>query len=84
MTRRPTLRDVERHLADEDATAELGVHLGERGDRVAVHGQVASEASRVAVLDRVRELLPGTEIVDELTCAEDTLDGPPRAPEELR
>lgn len=84
MTSRPSLRDVERHLAEEDATAELGVHLSERGDRVAVHGQVASEASRTAVLDRVRELLPDVEVIDQLTCAEETLGGPPRPPEDLR
>lgn len=84
MTSRPTLRDVERCLAEEEATAELSVHLSERRDMVVVHGQVASEATRRAVLDRVAELLPGCEVVDQLTCAEATLAEPPRAAEELR
>jgi hypothetical protein len=83
-TSRPTLREVERRLAEEEATAELSVHLSDRGGRVVVDGQVASEASRRAVLDRVGALLPGLEVVDQLTCAEETLGGPPRAPEDLR
>lgn len=81
---RPTLRDVERRLAEEEATAELSVHLADHGGRVVVDGQVASEASRRAVLDRVRSLLPDVEVVDQLSCAEETLGGPPRAPEDLR
>jgi hypothetical protein len=84
MTGSPTLRDVERRLAEEDATAELSVHLTDRGGRVVVNGQVASEASRRAVLDRVAGLLPGTEVVDQLSCAEESLSGPPHGPEELR
>ena len=43
------LKDIERRLAEESGTAELGIHLGEHGDRVFVTGQVASEASRRAV-----------------------------------
>jgi hypothetical protein len=79
-----TLRDVERRLAEEDATAELGVHLDQRGEKVLVHGQVSSEDARRAVLDRVGELLPGTEVVDQLNCSAERLAGPPPTPEQLR
>ncbi len=84
MTGTYQLRDVERRLAEEAATAELGVHLSEHGRRVVVHGQVSSEASRRAVLGRVGELCPDREVVDELTCAEQTLSDPPHPAEDLR
>ncbi len=76
--------DVERRLAEEAGTAELGVHLSRRGGRIVVEGEVASEASRRAVLDRVAALCPGEQVVDQLTCAEETLDHPPRPSEQLR
>ncbi|MCK0113597.1 BON domain-containing protein [Ornithinimicrobium sp. F0845] len=78
------LKDIERRLAEEGETAELGVHLDQRGDRVFVTGQVASEASRRAVIDRVTALCPGHEVVDQLTCAERTLGDPPTTSEDLR
>lgn len=84
MTPGPSLRDVERQLAEEDETAELGVHLSEHGDTVVVQGEVASHASLRAVLDRVRALRPDQEIIDQLTCVEDALDRTPRAAERLR
>lgn len=84
MTESYRLKDVERRLAEEDATAELGVHLREHDGRVLVQGQVASESSRHAVLDRVAALLPGRAVVDRLTCTESTLGDRPRAAEELR
>ena len=78
-----TLRDVERRLAEEHGTAELGVHLEERGGRLVVQGHVSSEARRRAVLARIAELLPEAEVVDELSCAEEHLGGAARPPEEL-
>lgn len=84
MTGTYQLRDVERRLAEEAATAELGVHLAEHGTKVVVHGQVASEDSRRAVLERVADLCPGREVLDQLTCAEQTLSSPPHGAEELR
>lgn len=84
MTDSYRLRDVERRLAEEEGTAELGVHLTRHDDRIVVHGEVASDDSRRAVLERVAALCPGTEVVDDLTCAEETLDQPPRPSEELR
>lgn len=79
-----TLRDVERRLAEEEGTAELGVRLDDRRGKVVVHGHVSSEEGRRAVLARVGELLPDAEVVDELTCAEQHLAGGTRPPEDLR
>ncbi len=84
MTDSYELRDVERRLAEEEGTAELGVRLSRHGDRVVVTGEVASDASRRAVLGRVAALCAGTEVVDQLTCAEETLGQPPRPSEDLR
>lgn len=84
MTGTYRLKDVERRLAEEAGTAELGVHLTQHGDKVVVHGEVSSEGSRRAVLDRVADLCPGQEVVDELTCAERTLSSPPHPAEDLR
>jgi hypothetical protein len=84
MTDAYQLRDVERRLAEEAATAELGVHLTERGSHLVVQGLVASEQSRQAVLERVRALCPDHDVVDQLTCAEEALDQPPHRAEELR
>lgn len=79
-----TLRDVERRLAEEHGTAELGVHLEDRGGRLVVHGHVSSEDRRRAVLDRITELLPTAAVVDQLSCAEEHLGGVARPPEDLR
>lgn len=84
MTGTYQLKDAERRLAEEAGTAELGVHLTQHGEKVVVHGEVCSEGSRLAVLDRVASLCPGLKVVDELTCAEQTLSRPPHAAEDLR
>lgn len=84
MTGTYQLKDAERRLAEEAGTAELGVRLSEHAGKVVVHGEVSSEGSRRAVLDRVAALCPDREVVDELTCAEQTLSSPPHASEELR
>lgn len=84
MTGTYQLKDAERRLAEEAATAELGVRLSEHGGKVVVHGEVASDDSRRAVLERVASLCPGREVVDQLTCAEQTLSSPPHAAEDLR
>lgn len=78
------LKEVERRLAEEVETAELGVRLSEHGHRIYVHGAVASEVTRQSIRRRVEELCPGREIVDELTCAEETLGQPPTTSEQLR
>jgi hypothetical protein len=77
MTDSYRLRHVEQRLAEDERTAELGVHLRESSGRIFLGGQVASEAGREHVLELVRELCPDCDVVDELTCADATLaEGP--------
>lgn len=78
------LKDLERALAEDGATAELGVRLSAVGDRVFVRGHVAGERRREEVLARVRAGCGGLTVVDELTSAEAQLAQPAGPAEELR
>jgi hypothetical protein len=78
------LKELERTLAEDDATAELGVRLSAVGDRVFVRGNVASTQLREDVLARVARHCGGLAVVDELTCAEAELAQAPGPAEELR
>jgi len=78
------LRHVEQRLAEDDATAELGVHLFRTGGRVFVRGQVSGEPRRGRVLAIVREMCPDDEVMDELSCAERTLAVQPDHTEVIR
>lgn len=78
------LRDVERRLAEDERTSELGVHLAEHGGRLFVQGTVAGEAAKQAVLEVVAEQCPDCQVVDELACEEATLGTAPRPAEEIR
>jgi hypothetical protein len=78
------LKELERTLAEDEATAELGVRLSAVGDRVLVRGNVASAQRREEVLARVSQQCGGLAVVDELTCAEADLAQAPGPAEELR
>lgn len=78
------LRDVERRLAEDERTHELGVRLRERGGRLFVEGTVASEQAREGVLQVVRENCGGCDIVDEMVCEEASLGRAPQNAEEIR
>lgn len=78
------LKDVERRLAEDERTNELGVHLQERGGRLFVEGLVASEKARDAVLEIVHEECSGCEVVDELVVDEESLGTAPATAEEIR
>ena len=77
------LWDVERRLAEDPRTAELGVHLVEHAGRLFVRGQVASEGRRRVVLEIVREMCARADVVDELTSAEEGLSSGPGHAEEI-
>lgn len=77
------LRAIERRLAEDHRTHELGVHLAVRGGRLFVSGTVSSEESRSAVLEVVREGRDGLEVVDDLVCEEAALRHPPTTSEEI-
>jgi hypothetical protein len=78
------LRDVERRLAEDERTSELGVQLTEHGGRLFVRGQVSSEAAREAVLSVIREMCPESDVVDEMSCTEGSLSQGPQTAEEIR
>jgi osmotically-inducible protein OsmY len=72
---------IQRHLAENPETAELGVRATLHGGAVYLSGDVASEQRRRRVVDAVRALMPDLRVHDELqvTCAD-----PPADREELR
>jgi len=78
------LRELERRLAEDDATAELGVHVHQAGSQLIVHGWVSSSQARTRMLAAVREGCPGMPIIDELTSQDSTLSGGPAPSEEIR
>lgn len=84
MTDRYQLLDVERRLAEDPRTAELGVHLVEHGGRLFVRGRVSSEERRRVALEIVREMCVHVEVVDELASAEEGLSSRPGRAEEIR
>lgn len=83
MTDTYALRHIEERLAEDERTAELGIHVEERGSRLFLRGCVSAEERRDAVLVVVRELCPGREVVDEMSCSESTLGREPDHVEEI-
>lgn len=81
MTSRYELNHIEQRLAEDDRTAELGIHLTEREGRLYLHGTVASQARRDRVLEVVHEVSPQHEVICEIDVLEDDLRGPPGRPE---
>jgi hypothetical protein len=84
MTDTYDLRHVEQRLCEDDSTAELNVHLDEHADRIFVRGQASSQERRQRILEVVREMCPGRDVVDELTASEGTLSTGPDHAEEIR
>ncbi|HEX5535283.1 MAG TPA: hypothetical protein VFX33_16200 [Actinomycetales bacterium] len=78
------LRHVEQRLAEDPRTAEMGVQLVSHSGRLFVRGQVSSDQRLRAVLEVIRELCPGADLVDEIVCTESELSQAPRKVEEIR
>jgi hypothetical protein len=78
------LREIERALAEDDGTAELGIRLSVHGGRLFVRGDVASDERRHAVLDSITRHCPGADVVDELTTSADGLGSAPGHREEIQ
>lgn len=77
------LRELERRLAEDEATTELGVQLVRAGAHVVVRGRVSSSQARQRVLATVGQACPGVQVIDELSCEETTLSGGPAEPEDI-
>ena len=72
-------RRLEQRLCEDERTAELGIRILVRGDRMFAQGQVMSEERRRHVLEVVRELEPEAEIHDMITVSGDALKAPATA-----
>ncbi len=70
-------RDLEREIATDPRTHELGIRLQVRGDHLVVSGEVASEERRATVLEVVREHDAGLEIVDHIMLSAEPGPGGP-------
>jgi hypothetical protein len=71
-------RDLERAIATDPRTHELGIRLQVRGDNLVVSGEVASEARRATVLEVIREHDPGLDIVDYIVLSAEPGPGGPQ------
>ena len=63
---------IQRHLAENPDTAELGVRISVHGDAVFLSGDVPSQQRRERIVEAVRGLVPELRVHDELvvTCAD--------------
>jgi hypothetical protein len=69
-------RQIEKALADDPRTHELGVQVNVSRGLVILHGEVASAERRRAVLDVVWDEVPEADVDDRLFISADTVDGP--------
>lgn len=69
-------RRLEKALADDERTNELGVHVVATPERILVQGEVASEERRQSVLDILREHAQDVPVSDQLTVSADAVSAP--------
>ncbi|HET7689467.1 MAG TPA: hypothetical protein VFK41_03750 [Nocardioidaceae bacterium] len=69
-------RRLEKALADDERTHELGVHVVATPQRILAQGEVASEERRQNVLDVLREHAPDVPVTDQLTVSADAVSPP--------
>ena len=80
MTTKYERSDVERKLAEDERTGELGIQVHESDGRLHIRGTVATEDRRARVLEVVRECC-GDDVVDELDVTGEELATAPERPE---
>lgn len=61
---------IQRRLAEDPRTHELGIHATMRGDVVYLHGEVAGEERRRLLADVAAEAADGREVRNELSVLE--------------
>ncbi|MEV7964587.1 BON domain-containing protein [Sphaerisporangium sp. NPDC088356] len=61
---------VQRALAEDDRTYELGIRVEIRGDQLFLGGQVESRERRLLVADVAAETAPGLKVHNEVTVVE--------------
>jgi hypothetical protein len=72
---------IERALAADPRTNELGIRADVRGDVVVLRGEVAGERRRLLIAEVARDAAPGLEIRNEVSVSE---LGPPGQEETLQ
>ena len=70
-------RDLERAIATDPRTNELGIRIQVRGDHLVVSGEVASQERRSTVLEIIREHDTGLDIVDYIVLSAEPGPGGP-------
>ena len=71
-------RRLEKALADDERTNELGVHVLATSERLVAVGEVATEDRRQTVLEVLHEHEPQLRITDQITVSSAALDPPHR------
>lgn len=66
---------VQRAIAEDERTNELGIKVDVRGDQVFLRGQVTGDDQRVKLADVAAEAAPGLTVHNEVTCVEVTEPG---------
>ncbi|MEZ0074798.1 BON domain-containing protein [Planotetraspora sp. GP83] len=61
---------VQRVLAEDDRTNELGIRVDVRGEEVYLRGQVSSEERRHQIEDVAQEAAPGLRVHNEIKLVE--------------
>lgn len=61
---------VQRALAEDDRTTELGIRVDVRGEHVYLRGQVSSDQRRRAIEVVAREAAPGLRVHNEIALVE--------------
>jgi osmotically-inducible protein OsmY len=75
-------KTIEESIADDERTAELGVHVRVRAGHVVLRGTVASPARKDAAAAVAAEHAPGHEIVNKIAVVDPGVSAPGRAPAE--
>ncbi len=76
-------RRLEKALADDERTNELGITVRADADRIVAQGEVASDERRQTVLEVLQELEPEQTITDHLTVSADEV-APPSSREAIQ
>ncbi|GAA4570964.1 BON domain-containing protein [Planotetraspora kaengkrachanensis] len=61
---------IQRALAEDERTNELGIRVDVRGDQVFLRGQVSCEERRHGIEDVAREAAPGLTVHNEIRLLE--------------
>ncbi|GLX01501.1 MULTISPECIES: BON domain-containing protein [Microtetraspora] len=61
---------VQRALAEDERTVELGIRVDVRGNQIFLRGRVSAPERRLLIEDVAREAAPGLSVHNEITLVE--------------